>query len=111
MSEAKSFRQLAGVPPSTASTKDSVLLIIDAQNEYAKGALKIKNVESSRKAIKDLLQRYRADGGQVIHVVHKVSHGRVAPPLRPPLRPSTLPPRPRPAWSRFPLYLCTVYEQ
>lgn len=30
---AKSFRELIGVPPSTASTKDSVLVIIDAQNE------------------------------------------------------------------------------
>lgn len=73
MSEAKSFRQLAGVPPSTASTKDSVLVIIDAQNEYAQGALKIKNVEASRKNIKDLLEKYRKDGGQVIHVVHQVS--------------------------------------
>lgn len=73
MSEAKSFRQLAGIPPSTASTKDSVLVIIDAQNEYAKGALKIKNVDASRKVIKELLERYRADGGQVIHVLHQVS--------------------------------------
>lgn len=72
MSEAKSFRQLAGVPPSTASTKDSALVIIDAQNEYAQGALKIKNVDASRKAIKDLLERYRKDGGLVIHVVHQV---------------------------------------
>jgi hypothetical protein len=31
---AKSFRELIGVPPSKASTKDSVLIIIDAQNEY-----------------------------------------------------------------------------
>jgi hypothetical protein len=28
------FRELIGIPPSTASTKDSVLVIIDAQNEY-----------------------------------------------------------------------------
>jgi hypothetical protein len=28
------FRELIGVPPSTASTEDSVLVIIDAQNEY-----------------------------------------------------------------------------
>ncbi|EJT48557.1 hypothetical protein A1Q1_02465 [Trichosporon asahii var. asahii CBS 2479] len=75
MSEAKSFRQLAGVPPSTASTKDSVLVIIDAQNEYAQGALKIKNVEASRKNIEDLLEKYRKDGGQVIHVVHQVPEG------------------------------------
>jgi hypothetical protein len=31
---AKSFRELVGVLPSRASTKDSVLIIIDAQNEY-----------------------------------------------------------------------------
>jgi hypothetical protein len=31
---AKAFRELIGVSPSTASTKDSVLVIIDAQNEY-----------------------------------------------------------------------------
>ena len=31
---AKAFRELIGVGPSTASTKDSVLVIIDAQNEY-----------------------------------------------------------------------------
>lgn len=30
---AKSFRELIGVQPSTASTSDSVLIIIDAQNE------------------------------------------------------------------------------
>jgi len=27
---------MIGVPPSTASTKDSVLVIIDAQNEYVR---------------------------------------------------------------------------
>jgi len=31
---AKAFRELIGVQPSTASTKDSILVIIDAQNEY-----------------------------------------------------------------------------
>jgi len=30
---AKSFRELVGIPASTASTEDSILLIIDAQNE------------------------------------------------------------------------------
>lgn len=30
---AKSFREIVGAVPSTASTKDSVLVIIDAQNE------------------------------------------------------------------------------
>ena len=29
-----SFREIIGMQPSTASTSDSVLVIIDAQNEY-----------------------------------------------------------------------------
>merc|ERR1712098_928332 len=51
---AKAFRELIGVGPSTASTKDSVLVIIDAQNEYANGQLKTENVASTRKAISSL---------------------------------------------------------
>ncbi|GJC78409.1 isochorismatase-like protein asqB [Colletotrichum liriopes] len=45
-----SFRSMLGVPPSTASTADSVLVIIDAQNEYAQGKLLISGVETSRVA-------------------------------------------------------------
>lgn len=73
MSEAKSFRQLAGIPPSTASTKDSVLVIIDAQNEYANGYLAVTNTATSRPAIEALLNKYRAGGGHIVHVVHQVS--------------------------------------
>lgn len=69
---AKSFRQIVGVPPSTASTTDSVLVIIDAQNEYAKGQLAVTNSATSRPAIKSLLDKYRAAGGHVVHVVHQV---------------------------------------
>jgi len=73
MTGAKSFRQLAGVPPSTATTKDSVLIIIDAQNEYAKGALAVTNTATSRPAIEGLLKRYRAANGHIVHIVHEVS--------------------------------------
>ncbi|KKY30204.1 putative isochorismatase family [Diaporthe ampelina] len=72
---AKSFRELIGVPPSTASTKDSVLVIIDAQNEYAEGQLKTSNVESTRKAIAGLLEKYRAASAPLVHVVHKTPDG------------------------------------
>lgn len=100
---AQSFRQIIGVPPSTASTKDSVLLIIDAQNEYVsfiplyhhlyppshffltghmtnstryiEGKLKTENIASTRLAISSLLEKYRAAGGDVIHIVHQVPAG------------------------------------
>lgn len=72
---AQSFRQLAGIPDSKASVKDSLLVIIDAQNEYAQGALKVDNIDSTRPAIANLLQRYRSGGGKVVHVKHSVPEG------------------------------------
>ncbi|MCJ1376762.1 hypothetical protein MMC20_008007 [Loxospora ochrophaea] len=66
-----SFRQIIGIPPSTASPSDSVLVIIDAQNEYATGLLETVNVGSTRAAIKALLERYRTAEGEVVHVCHK----------------------------------------
>lgn len=77
MSQTKSFRDLIGVPASTASTSDSTLIIIDAQNEYAQGQLKVGNVESTRKAIGSLLETYRKAGQSknIIHVTHSVPDG------------------------------------
>ncbi|KAL4904636.1 hypothetical protein BDW74DRAFT_154303 [Aspergillus multicolor] len=76
---APSFRQIIGVPPSTASTTDSTLIIIDAQNEYAQGQLKVQDVEKSRKVIADLLSRYRSagdgSGKNIVHVVHQTPPG------------------------------------
>ncbi|GAB1210325.1 hypothetical protein APSETT445_009116 [Aspergillus pseudonomiae] len=76
-SNAQSFRQTIGIPPSTASVKDSTLIIVDAQNEYASGQLKVENVAESRKVIADLLSRYRngGNGSNIVHVVHEVPAG------------------------------------
>ncbi|MCJ1439171.1 hypothetical protein MMC27_008562 [Xylographa pallens] len=71
----KSFRELLGVPPSTASPSDSALVIIDAQQEYALGLLQVSNAASSRAAIVALLERYRAVGGAVVHVRHETPAG------------------------------------
>ncbi|KAF7552951.1 hypothetical protein G7Z17_g3983 [Cylindrodendrum hubeiense] len=75
MTTAFSLRELLGAPPSTATTSDSTLIIIDAQNEYAEGKLKVVNVAASRKAIASLLNKYRAANGNVVHVVHAVPEG------------------------------------
>lgn len=72
---AKSFRELLGIRPNTASPTDSALIIIDAQNEYASGALAVTNAESSGKAIAELLEKYRAANGRVIHVLHQTPEG------------------------------------
>lgn len=74
-----SFRQLIGVQPSRASPKDSTLVIIDAQNEYAIGKLATVDVATTRKNISLLLNRYRTDtpsqysGKNIVHVVHQTS--------------------------------------
>lgn len=60
--QAKSFREMIGVPRSTAAPTDSSLLIIDAQNEYADGQLKTENVENTRKAIAGLVKTWREAG-------------------------------------------------
>ncbi|KAM5366221.1 hypothetical protein ACJZ2D_010649 [Fusarium nematophilum] len=70
-----SFRSLIGVPPSTASTADSALVIIDAQNEYAVGQLRISNIDTSRVALASLLEKYRAAKAPVVHVVHATPAG------------------------------------
>jgi len=75
MSSATSFRQLIGVGPSSASTSDSTLIIIDAQNEYAKGKLQCSNTPQSRKAIASLLEKYRNANGKIVHVVHGTPEG------------------------------------
>ncbi|MCJ1329598.1 hypothetical protein MMC10_006278 [Thelotrema lepadinum] len=77
MSQAKSFRSLLALPPTTASPHDSSLLIIDAQNEYATGALKTANISSTRSAISSLLSLYRSSSSQqhIIHITHKTPDG------------------------------------
>jgi nicotinamidase-related amidase len=63
------------MPAGTASTSDSALVIIDAQNEYASGALTVTNAEASGKVIANLLEKYRSANGKVVHVMHKTPEG------------------------------------
>lgn len=72
---AQSFREIVGAGPSTASPSNSTLVIIDAQNEYAEGKLKVSNAPETRKAIAALLKKYREAGGKVVHVKHTVPEG------------------------------------
>lgn len=71
------MQAITGKPPSTASTSDSTLIIIDAQNEYAVGILKTEEIQSTRAAIAGLLEKYRkaGDSKNIVHVVHQVPDG------------------------------------
>ncbi|KAJ7045290.1 isochorismatase hydrolase [Mycena alexandri] len=71
------FKSLLGIAPSTANTSDSILLLIDPQNEYASGALAMSKpvLTSTRPVIAELLEKYRTAGGAVVHVLHTVPDG------------------------------------
>jgi nicotinamidase-related amidase len=63
--------ELAGVHPQPARLSESVLVIIDAQQEYVTGALPLENVQASVGEVGKLLARARAAGTPVVHVVHR----------------------------------------
>ncbi|KAI4157975.1 MAG: hypothetical protein LQ342_007869 [Letrouitia transgressa] len=71
----QSFRSLVGIPPSTPTVSDSVLVVVDAQNEYDHGKLAIVDVEKSSKVIGDVLEKYRSGAGDVVHVLHDTPEG------------------------------------
>ena len=71
----KSFRSFLGLPPSNPTPKDSVYVIVDAQNEYDYGHLAISNVAESRANIGAVLKKYREAGGDVVHVTHTTPDG------------------------------------
>ncbi|KAJ4373315.1 hypothetical protein N0V83_003609 [Neocucurbitaria cava] len=71
----QTLRSLLGAPAGTASPSDSALLIIDAQNEYASGALTVTNAAQSGKAIAELLEKYRAANAKIVHILHKTPEG------------------------------------
>jgi nicotinamidase-related amidase len=67
-----SLRQVVGVPNSTASVKDSVLVVIDAQDEYIYGSLPAQDYKEVNVVISNLLDKYRKQNGHVVHVLHSM---------------------------------------
>jgi nicotinamidase-related amidase len=73
-----SLRQVVGIPNSTASVKDSVLVIIDAQDEYIHGSLPAQDYKEVNVAISSLLDKYRKQNGHVVHVLHNTGSDEAA---------------------------------
>ncbi|KAF7295921.1 Isochorismatase domain-containing protein [Mycena chlorophos] len=74
----KSLNQITNTAqPRSLRASDSILIIIDAQNEYAHGELAISPpiLAASRPVIKALLERYRSAGAGIVHVVHDAPAG------------------------------------
>ncbi|MCC7272389.1 MAG: cysteine hydrolase [Alphaproteobacteria bacterium] len=70
MVAAKTLMQMAGASPVPAPLGESVVVVIDAQQEYVDGRLPLPGAAPALAAIARLLARARAAGTPVIHVAH-----------------------------------------
>ena len=75
MTEAFTLRQLMGKPAAPAPLSQSVLIIVDAQNTYLGGLMKLDGIEAALDECATLLARARAVGAPVIHIQHDAGPG------------------------------------
>ena len=81
MTSPKTLLQMAGANTEPARLSESVVVIIDAQNEYVSGKLPLSGVDAALDGIARLLSAARAAGAPVIHVVHRGRAGSLFDPL------------------------------
>ena len=75
MSELKTIRDIAGLGDESTSISDSALIIIDAQNTYCEGIMKLDGMEKALKECRLLLDRFRKAGRPVFHIQHDAGPG------------------------------------
>ncbi|MBA4284378.1 MAG: cysteine hydrolase [Xanthomonadaceae bacterium] len=75
MAEPKTLTQIAGAPLTPSPLANSALLVIDLQNEYQSGALKLDQIDRALTETKKLLALARAHGVPVFHFQHKTGPG------------------------------------
>ena len=72
---AKTLLQLAGATPTPSRLGASTLVLIDIQNEYFDGPVRLTGVEAAAEVAAGLLARARALGAPVVHVRHRGKSG------------------------------------
>ncbi|MER2265457.1 cysteine hydrolase family protein [Methylobacterium oxalidis] len=75
MSDFKTLRDLSGLSPRPASLAGSALVMIDLQNTYREGVMRLDGVEAAIQEASDLLGRARAAGIPIFHVRHDAGPG------------------------------------
>lgn len=70
MTGPKTLLAMAGADPAPNALADSVLVLIDCQNEYVTGRLPLVGVAAALDQVALLLRRARAVGCPVVHVAH-----------------------------------------
>jgi nicotinamidase-related amidase len=77
----KTLLQMAGANGTPSPLSESAVVVIDAQNEYVSGRLPLDGVDAAMERIARLLERARAAGAPIIHVVHRGRAGGLFDPL------------------------------
>lgn len=72
----KTILQITNAPLHPSALRDSVLLIIDAQEEYVSGKLRLDGIEAAIAEARAVLDLARTNGVPVIHIVQHSPPGR-----------------------------------
>jgi nicotinamidase-related amidase len=75
MTTPKTLLEMAGRTPVPPKLGDSILVLIDIQNEYLDGPIALPGAEPALAKAADLLARARKAGARVVHVAHKGGKG------------------------------------
>jgi nicotinamidase-related amidase len=67
----KTLLEMAGATPVPPTIAESVLVIIDAQNEYLEGPLALTGVGPAVEKCAEVLAAFRKAGAPVIHIAHR----------------------------------------
>ncbi len=70
MTEPKTLVEMAGREAAPCSLGDSALVMIDCQNTYTTGRMKLSGIEAALAEAAQVLGRAREAGAPVIHVMH-----------------------------------------
>ncbi|MER5434104.1 cysteine hydrolase family protein [Streptomyces sp. NPDC002588] len=75
MPASATLRSLLGLGDRPAALKESVLIMIDCQNTYRQGVMRLEGVEEALAEGARLLSRARAAGVPVFHIMHDAGAG------------------------------------
>lgn len=72
---ATTLRELNGLGHAPAKLSESALIMIDCQNTYREGVMKLEGIEEALEEARVLLQKARAQGVPVFHIRHDAGPG------------------------------------
>jgi nicotinamidase-related amidase len=75
MTDLATLRMLSGLSPDPAPLRGAALVMVDLQNTYREGVMRLEGVEPALKEASALLERARAAGVPVFHIQHDAGVG------------------------------------